>query len=306
MKKLPVYSKPNYIKAFNKSLLQEKILKVEKIYKSCTLCPHNCRVDRFNSRDGICKSGDLPIIASYGAHFGEEEPLVGENGSGVIFFGRCNLHCVFCQNCDISQLEAGADGSNEELADIMLKLQAKGCHNINFVSPGHMVLPILKALEIAIEGGLSIPLVYNTGGYDSVETLQILEGFFDIYMPDFKYFSDELGEKYSLVKNYGDVAQKAIKEMYRQVGDLQMDINEIAQRGLIIRHLILPGHIEETLKIIDSIAGLSKRTYLNLMDQYHPAHKAREYRKLKHRITTADYKLAVNTAIKAGLRRLDG
>ncbi|MBN2519490.1 MAG: radical SAM protein, partial [Bacteroidales bacterium] len=224
--------------------------------------------------------------------------------SGTIFFSNCNMQCIFCQNCEISQLGFGKYVDFEDLASIMIILQNKGCHNINFVSPSHQILAILKALEIAIEKGLKIPLVYNSGGYDSKDTLILLKDIFDIYMPDFKYFNDEIAEKLSGIKNYKQTIREAITEMHKQVGDLQMNEQGIAYKGLIIRHLILPDNLSQTKEIINFIAKISLNNYLNLMDQYRPEHKAFEIPSLRRRITPNEYEQAVEYAQKKGLKRL--
>ena len=215
------------------------------------------------------------MVSSYGPHFGEEAPLVGRHGSGTIFFTYCNLQCVFCQNYAISQLGEGIAVSKEELARMMLSLQAKGCHNINLVSPTHVVPYILDALEIAVSAGLSLPLVYNTGGYDSVETLELLDGIVDIYMPDMKYSDERIAEQLSGVKDYPKLNRAAVKEMHRQVGDLQMDEQGVAGRGLLVRHLVLPNQLAGTREVVRFLAQeVSPNTYLNIMAQYHPCHKA--------------------------------
>ena len=213
----------------------------------CTLCPRECNVDRLSGDSGICKTQDKVLVSSYNPHFGEEAPLVGQEGSGTIFFAHCNLMCNFCQNYDISHEGHGQVIIDEQLAQIMLQLQNIGCHNINFVTPSHVVTQILSALEIAVENGLSVPLVYNTGGYDKVETLELLDGVFDIYMPDFKFWDSEIAEKTCNARDYPEIAQKAVVEMHRQVGDLVIDENGIAQRGLLVRHLVLPKNFLQYL-----------------------------------------------------------
>ncbi len=296
--------KPSYIQSYNSGELKNIIQKIENIYNNCTLCPHQCKVNRYKEKTGFCKTAYLPFISSYNAHFGEEPPLVGYRGSGTIFFSNCNMRCIFCQNCEISQLGYGKQVDFEDLASIMIILQNKGCHNINFVSPSHQILAILKALEIAIEHGLKIPLVYNSSGYDSKDTLILLKDIFDIYMPDFKYFNDEIAEKLSGIKNYKTTIQEAIIEMYKQVGNLKMDGEGIAYKGLIIRHLILPDNLSQTKKIINFIAKISLNSYFNLMDQYRPEHRAFEVSSLRRRITPNEYKQAVEYAQKIGLKRL--
>ncbi len=257
-------------------------------------------------KTGKCKSGSRPVISGYNAHFGEERPLVGRNGSGTIFFTHCTLSCVFCQNYEISHFGRGEEITFEELAEIMLLLQHQGCHNINFVSPTHMNYAIVKALEIAIPRGLYVPLVYNTGGYDSIEILGILEGIYDIFMPDFKYMDPGAAARLSGAPDYPVVAMAALREMHRQVGDLACDSRGVAQRGLIVRHLVLPNDVAATERVIDFIAGISRDTYINIMDQYRPEYRAREYEGIKRRVTLDEYDRAVAHACEAGLRRIDG
>jgi putative pyruvate formate lyase activating enzyme len=237
---------------------------------------------------------------------GEEDPLRGWRGSGTIFFSRCNLRCVYCQNHDISQTDAGKEVTAQELAGIMLMLQAHGCHNLNLVSPSHVVAQILQALDIAVRDGLNIPLVYNTGGYDTLETLQLLDGIVDIYMPDMKYANSGYAKKYSRVQDYPSVNREAVREMYRQVGDLQTDEQGIATRGLLVRHLILPHSLAGTQQIVKFLAeSISSKTYLNLMAQYYPAYQASRYPELNRRITDKEYRVAVQMALDEGLSNLD-
>jgi putative pyruvate formate lyase activating enzyme len=230
---------------------------------------------------------------------------VGRHGSGTIFFTNCNLACIFCQNYDISQLGGGEEISYADLANMMLALQARGCHNINFVSPTHMVCAILEALLIAVPRGLSVPLVYNSGGYDAVETLQLLNGIVDIYMPDFKYMDAGTGEKLSGAKDYPEAAMAALREMHHQTGDLQLDESGIAHRGLLVRHLVLPDNLASTDRVTAFLAGLSRNTYLNIMDQYRPEYRARECFDIRRRPTLEEFDRAVSWARKAGLTRLD-
>lgn len=287
--------------------LQKKVKNAEAILKECTLCPRNCRVDRTKGEKGFCKTGDKPFVASWGPHFGEERPLVGRFGSGTIFFSRCNLRCIFCQNWTISHLGEGDEVSFERLAKIMLEIQEMGCHNINLVTPTHQMPMILHALAIASEMGLNIPIVYNCGGYESLEALRILDGVIDIYMPDFKYSSSEMAMKYSKAKDYPTVAKVAIKEMHRQVGDLIIDKRGIALRGILIRHLVLPEDIAGTGEVVRFIAEeISENTYINIMDQYYPCYRAFEYPPLNRRITNKEYEEAINMALRAGLKRIDG
>ena len=273
----------------------------------CDLCARYCAINRLAGKLGVCKTGVQARVSSYGPHMGEEGPLRGWKGSGTIFFARCNLRCQFCQNHDISQVGAGYEVTAEKLAGIMLQLQMSGCHNINFVSPSHVVPQILAALPIAAEGGLRLPLVYNTGGYDALETLQLLDGIIDIYMPDMKFSSAGNAKKYSSAPNYPKINRVAVLEMYRQVGDLQIDDDGLATHGLLIRHLILPRNLAGTKQIVNFIAdALSVNTYLNLMAQYRPVYNANRYPELNRPITASEYNAVVNKAKEAGFTRLEG
>jgi putative pyruvate formate lyase activating enzyme len=286
--------------------LSKKTSLSEKILKSCTLCPRKCEVDRTAGEVGFCRTGDKPFVSSWNPHFGEERPLVGRHGSGTIFFSHCNLGCLFCQNWTISHLGEGEIYSFDALSDIMLALQQYGCHNVNFVTPTHQVPMILRALEIAIDKGLHIPLVYNCGGYESLETLNILDGVIDIYMPDFKYSSGKVAQELSKAKDYPTVARTAIKEMHRQVGDLVMDNNGIAIRGLLVRHLVLPEGLAGTEEIVRFLVeDISPNTYTNIMAQYYPCFKAAEHPPMDRRIMDSEYTRAVKAARAAGLKRLD-
>jgi putative pyruvate formate lyase activating enzyme len=287
--------------------LHERVTKAETMLRSCTLCPRECRVDRTAGKLGFCRTGTMPFVSSWGPHFGEERPLVGRHGSGTIFFGNCNLGCLFCQNYTISHLGEGAETGFEALADVMLELQALGCHNINLVTPTHQMPMILRSLEIAAGAGLRLPLVYNCGGYESLEAVMLLDGIVDIYMPDFKFADSGASLRYAKAKNYPDAARKAIKEMHRQVGDLVMDDEGVAVRGLLVRHLVLPENRAGTADVVRFIAEeLSADTYVNIMDQYRPCFQAAEHPPLNRRITAKEFKDAVELARKAGLRRLDG
>jgi len=262
-------------------------------------------VDR-HERAGSCKTGVRAVVTSYHPHLGEEDPLRGRRGSGTIFFAWCNLNCQFCQNYDISQLGHGHEVEPEELAAMMLSLQAQGCHNINLVSPTHVVPQIMAAVLIAAQAGLRLPLVYNTGGYDSLVALALLDGMVDIYMPDMKYANAETAHKYSKVKAYPTVNQVAVKEMHRQVGDLVLDENGIALRGLLVRHLVLPDELAGTAEITRFLAEeVSRDTYINIMDQYRPCYKAAELPPLDRPITRAEYEQAVQQAREIGLHRFD-
>ena len=289
------------------SAFEEAIERLEKVLQDCTLCPRQCHVNRRVGEQGYCRTGSLPFVASWGPHRGEERPLVGAGGSGTIFFSNCNLGCLFCQNYTISHLGEGAEISHERLADVMLTLQKAGCPNINLVTPTHQVPAIVRSVRIAAEQGLSLPLVYNCGGYESLATLALLEGIIDIYMPDFKYADPTAAERCSDAADYPDMARKAIREMYRQVGDLVMDDHGIAMRGLLVRHLVLPEGLAGTDRVVEFIAAeISPNTYLNIMDQYYPCYKAREHPPLNRRISVREYEDALASARRAGIRRIDG
>lgn len=287
--------------------IDAKIAKANEILYECTLCPRECGVNRHAGEMGFCRTGDKLIVASWGPHFGEERPLVGKGGSGTIFFTNCNLGCVFCQNYTISHLSEGGVMPVERLAAVMEELQAMGCHNINLVTPTHQVPMILQSIKTAKEDGLKIPIVYNCGGYESVETLKILEGIVDIYMPDFKYASPDCAKKYSKAADYPERAKEAIKEMHRQVGELVVDERGVAVRGLLVRHLVMPEGIAGTEEVVKFIAEeISPNTYINIMDQYHPCYKAFAHPEINRRITAKEYKDAIDSALNAGLKRIDG
>lgn len=296
--------KPNYLTLSSREL-NSRAEKAWQLMNPCRVCPRSCGVDRaHDQKQGFCKTGSKPKIYSAHPHFGEESCLVGAGGSGTIFFSSCNLACVFCQNPDISQLRQGQEIEFEDLADMMLSLQSRGCHNINFVSPTIWVPHILKSLLIARRKGLKLPLVYNTGGYDSVKTLKLLDGIIDIYMPDIKYSDSQLALKYSIASNYWRINKKAVREMFRQVGDLHIK-DGLATQGLLIRHLVLPENIAGTQKVMRFITALSKNSYVNIMDQYHPANKAGRHPEINRRITSQEFSKAIEFASKAGLTRLE-
>lgn len=302
---MPIF-KPAYIETSKKGLLSEKIQKAYEILESCTLCPRRCKADRLSGETGICKTGKKAYVSSFNSHFGEEDSLVGTHGSGTIFFTHCNLLCIFCQNYDISHLGHGEQMSSKKLAGIMLHLQDTGCHNINFVTPSHVVPQILSAVEIAVHKGLSVPLVYNTGGYDRVETLKLLEGVFDIYMPDFKFWNPEVAKTICDTEDYPEVARKALVEMHRQVGDLITDESGIAGRGLLVRHLVLPHGLAGTRELMRFIANkISSNTYVNIMPQYRPCGRAMEIKELSDYLSPKDYKAALQAAREEGVERLD-
>lgn len=298
---------PAYLRLLRSGELKKRVTEAYRRLEACNICPRECGVNRRESAKGaVCRTGERTLVFSYNPHFGEEAPLVGMRGSGTIFFTWCNLKCQYCQNYEISQLGEGREVEPEQLAAMMLHLQEMGCHNINFVSPTHVVPQILAGVLIAAESGLHIPLVYNTGGYDSLKTLALLDGVFDIYMPDMKYSDEAIALRLSKVKNYPAINRAAVAEMYRQVGDLYLDERGIALRGLLVRHLVLPGGLAGTAEIVRFLAEeISRNTYLNIMDQYRPCYRAYEYPELNRRITSEEYAEAVRLAQEAGLQRLD-
>ena len=283
--------------------LQERIEAAYQLLESCRVCPRECGVNRLkNDKLGFCRSGLNPVISSVSLHHGEEPPLSGTKGSGTIFFTNCNLRCVYCQNYPISQMGTGAERTTGELACQMLWLQEQGCHNVNLVTPTHFMPQILKAIGIALKRGFRLPLVYNTSGYDSLESLKLLDGIVDIYLPDMRYSDDPTSLKYSIAPHYPEINRAAVKEMYRQVGNLVMDENGIAKRGLIIRHLILPCGLSGTERIMKFLAEeISKDVYISLMSQYFPAYKAHEFKELSRRITAEEYEEAYQIMQKYGL-----
>ncbi len=271
----------------------------------CRLCPRECGANRLKGETGFCRVGRRAVLSSYGPHFGEERPISGRKGSGTVFFGGCNLGCVFCQNHEISHGLAGYEAEPEMLAFAFLSLQHDGCHNINLVTPSHVVPQVVKAVLLAAREGLTIPIVYNCGGYEKVETLRLLEGIVDIYMPDFKFWDQKRAVALAQAPAYREAATAALQEMHRQVGDLKIE-GGLAVRGLLVRHLLLPGAVGDAASIARWLAStLSKETYLNLMDQYRPCNRAREFPDLARRITDAEFQAAAKAAIEAGLKRLD-
>jgi putative pyruvate formate lyase activating enzyme len=300
---------PAYLRAFEEGLLRQRAEEAIDSLRSCRVCPRDCETDRFNNKIGVCKSGRLARVASAFPHFGEEDCLRGWNGSGTIFFGWCNLRCVFCQNFETSQLGEGAEVAASELARIMLDLQEIGCHNINFVTPEHVVPQILEALVIAVERGLRLPLVYNTSAYDSLESIQLMDGLVDIYMPDFKLWDGENCQKYLVASDYADAARAVIAAMHAQVGQLKVDEEGLALRGVLVRHLVMPGLLNDTREIMRWIAAtLSLDTYVNVMDQYYPAHKAEtgpRFAEINRGISADEFCGALELARAAGLWRFD-
>lgn len=298
--------KPSYLKLLETGELLKRVEEAYAHLLQCDVCPWNCGKNRRAGKLGVCRTGELARVSSYGPHLGEEKPLSGWRGSGTIFFARCSLRCQYCQNHDISQTDAGDELSPQDLAAIMLELQEVGCHNINFVTPSHVVPQILAAVLAAAGAGLRLPLVYNTSGFDSLAMLQLLDGVIDIYMPDMKYSSAQVGFHYSKIRNYPQVNQAAVTEMHRQVGNLQIGERGLARRGLLVRHLVLPEGLAGTAEIAGFLAEkISPETYLNLMDQYYPAYRAAQFPRLKRRITPQEYQTAVQQVHTAGLLRLD-
>ncbi len=296
---------PSYIDLYKSGEFKNRIATAEEVLKECVSCPRKCKVDRSAGQKGLCSSSQLPIVSSYLPHFGEEPVLSGTKGAGNIFFGNCNLKCVYCQNYDISQnpqIENGHEVQLERLAQIMIELQLKGCHNIGLVSPTHFSLQILKAIYLAVEMGLHIPIIYNSNGYDSVEVLQLFDGIIDIYLPDLKYGCNEYGESYSGVPNYFDYAKEALKEMYKQVGAKLEYENDVLSKGMIIRHLILPNGLAETENVFKFIAEeLNPQIHISLMSQYYPANKAYEAPLLSRTISISEYNRAIELMGKYGL-----
>jgi putative pyruvate formate lyase activating enzyme len=296
-----------YIETNQTGLLSDKIRTAYRILKSCTLCPRQCLVDRLDSNArGVCNTGKLAWVSSYHPHFGEEAPLVGSHGSGTIFFTHCNLLCNFCQNFDISHEGVGEAVTDRQLADMMMSLQQAGCHNINFVTPSHVVPQILSAVKIAADSGLTVPLVYNSGGYDRVSTLQLLADVFDIYMPDFKFWAPDVADATCRAPDYPETAGKAIAEMHRQVGDLVINRDGIAQKGVLIRHLVLPSGLAGTRDIMRFVfEKISAHSYVNIMPQYRPCGRAHEIKELARPITDEEFNQALKAAREEGITRLD-
>lgn len=292
----------NYRNLYESGELRKRIKKAYKLLENCSLCPRRCSVNRRAGETGFCRAGEKLEVSSFHSHFGEEPPISGYRGSGTIFLAHCNLRCIFCQNYPISHLGNGNKISTQQLSQMMLSLQKRRCHNINLVTPTHFVPQILSGFLQAVERDLNIPLVYNSSGYESVETLKLLEGVVDIYMPDLKYGTREAGEKYSSAPDYFEIAKKAIKEMYRQVGDLRLDKEGVAQRGLLVRHLVLPNGQAGTRKVLAFLAEeISSHTYISIMSQYFPAYEAQEFKELNRRITRQEYQQVLDMAEQLGL-----
>ena len=297
---------PVYLRTHAKGELPGRVEQARKMLQACTACPRKCRVNRSENRFGVCKTGRYAVVSSRFAHHGEESCLSGWSGSGTIFFAGCNLRCVFCQNFDISWEARGSSTTPPRLAAMMLDLQAQGCHNINFVTPEHVVPQIVEALPLALEAGLRVPLVYNTSAYDSMESLALLDGLVDIYMPDFKYWDSEMARKYSRAPDYPEVGRRVLKEMHRQVGNLVIGRDGLARRGLLIRHLVMPENVAGTQAVMRWIADeLSPDTFVNVMAQYHPAGKVSrfEHAEINRRLLSAEFERALEAAWGAGLKR---
>jgi len=290
-------SVPSYIDLHEKGELSRRIKLLEGFLKECRLCPRECRVDRLNGEKGVCEAGLIPLVSSAFPHFGEEPPLVGYHGSGTIFFTHCNLRCVFCQNYDISHLGNGEPVTSSDMARVMVRLQEMGCHNINFVTPTHYTPQIVASLPEAIEMGLRLPIVYNCSGYESLEIIRLLEGIIDIYMPDAKYMDEEYSRRFSNAPDYPEVIKRVLKEMQRQVGDLTINSKGIAEKGLLVRHLVMPHGVASSEPLLKFIAEeISIHAYVNIMDQYRPEYRAREYPEISRRITKEEYLEAVQWA----------
>ena len=299
---------PAYMELYRSGELQQRAADALTRLNHCLVCPRDCGVDRMADKTAACKTGRYARVSSYFPHFGEEDCLRGWKGSGTIFFSMCNLRCVFCQNYDISQAGEGEETRPERLAEMMLELQAVGCHNINFVTPEHVVPQILEALPLAVENGLRLPLVYNTSAYDSKDSMQLMDGIVDIYMPDFKFWDERLSLRYLLAKDYAPAASAAIREMHRQVGELKLDEQGLAKQGVLVRHLVMPGGIAGMREIMNFLANeISRDTYLNMMDQYRPAGRvnASRFEEIDRRVTSAELRDAFEAAREAGLWRFD-
>ena len=295
---------PGYLRLYRTGELDERIKQLYKILESCELCPRKCKVNRLKGEKGVCKSGKELKVSSYGPHFGEEPPLVGSEGSGTIFFTNCNLLCVYCQNYEISHRGYGELTSESKLADYMINLQRKGCHNINFVSPTHFAPQILKATKFAVENGLRLPLVWNCGGYEDLKIIKLLDGIIDIYLPDIKYGNKESASKYSKAPDYFQLVKEVVKEMYRQVGNLFLDKKGIAQKGLLIRHLYLPNNLAGSDQVLKFIAEeVSSDCYVNVMSQYWPAGSAQKYEELCRSLINDEFYKIIEIAIQFGLTR---
>ncbi|MDA2935543.1 radical SAM protein, partial [Acidobacteria bacterium AH-259-D05] len=297
---------PSYLMLYQSGELEKRVQEGLEALADCTVCPRDCHVNRLEDKQAVCHTGRYARVASFFPHRGEERCLQGWGGSGTIFFSYCNLRCVFCQNFDVSQEGIGKITPPERLAEIMLELQDLGCHNINFVTPEHVVPQILEALAKAIPGGLRLPLVYNTSGYDSLHSLRLMEGIVDIYMPDFKFWDSPTAFRYVKAKDYVESVKAAVREMHRQVGDLIIGKDGVARRGLLVRHLVMPGGLAGTRQVMKFLREeISPDTYVNLMSQYYPAGKSDRYPEINRRITAEEFQEALREAWKVGIHRFD-
>jgi putative pyruvate formate lyase activating enzyme len=297
-------SYPGYRSLLSAGKLDQRIRSAYRMLGACNMCPRSCSIDRTSGERGYCRGGMLARVSSFGPHFGEESPLVGRYGSGTIFLAGCNLGCCFCQNFDISHHDEGREVSGEDMAVMMLRLADGGCHNINFVTPTHFVPQIMEAIALAAEKGLSVPIVYNCGGYESIETLRLLDGVVDTYMPDFKFSGSASARRYLNAADYPEVCKTAIREMHRQVGDLILK-DGVAVRGLLVRHLVMPGHLEDCEDVLRFLAKeISPQTFVNVMDQYRPCYHAAEFPEISRRLRDDEFKSALMLAKEAGLERV--
>jgi putative pyruvate formate lyase activating enzyme len=296
---------PSYVTLYRTGELRRRIAALERLLGPCTLCPRDCRVNRLSGELGWCKAGDQLLVAAAFPHFGEEPPLSGQGGSGAIFISWCNLLCQFCQSWEVNHRGEGVPVRVRELAGIMLDLQTSGCHNVNFVTPTHYAPQLIAALPLAIEQGFRLPLVYNCGGYESLHVIQLLDGIVDIYLPDIKFLDARASERYlDGAADYPEVVRAVVKEMHRQVGDLVVDERGIARRGLIVRHLVMPGMTQDSDAVLRFIAAeLSPHTYVNIMDQYRPCFQAKRSPEIARRTTGAEHRAVVETAHRLGLYR---
>ena len=301
---------PAYLETWTSGRLERKVAEAVEALRVCRVCPRNCDVDRLADERAVCRTGRRARVSSAFPHLGEEDCLRGWRGSGTIFFSYCNLRCVFCQNHDISWQGGGEELDAAQIAALMLELQARGCHNINFVTPEHVVPQLLEAVLLAVERGLRLPLVYNTGAYDSLDSIELLDGVIDVYMPDLKFADTAIARRLVLAPDYPERARAAIRAMHRQVGDLVCDEDGLALRGLLVRHLVMPDGLAGSRRVMEFLAGLSRDTYVNVMDQYGPAGKVLDlpgrYRDVARRVRPAEVAEAVELARGAGLWRLDG
>ncbi|WP_448584055.1 radical SAM protein [Thermocrinis sp.] len=273
---------------------KDRVERALALLESCRVCPHECKVNRLKDEKGFCNTGRYAIVDSYFPHRGEEKPIRGYRGSGTVFFSYCNMRCIYCQNYQISQLGEGKEVKPDELAQMFLDLQKMGCHNLNLVSPSHVVPQIIEALYMAVKKGFRLPIVYNTSSFDSLESLKLMDGIVDVYLADLKYADSQIGRKYSKVKNYWEVAKEALREMHRQVGDLTLDSNGLAIRGVLVRHLVLPNGLAGTEEVAKFLRSLSLNMAVNVMDQYYPAYKAWDYPELSRRINYREYTQALS------------